>query len=69
MLRITHQGILSVPETGRVLRLLTEENLRKYIRAQTALRPVSVNGARRGDSLCLTGAQKTRLRYEDLICR
>jgi len=37
-LRITQQGILLVAETGRFLELVREKNLRKYIRARTALR-------------------------------
>jgi len=81
-LRITQPGSLPVAETGRVSRTRDGGELAElYIRAQTALRSMPVKAppfARfpqterdetRGLAVLDTGAQKTRLRYEDLICR
>jgi hypothetical protein len=76
-LRITQQGTLPVAEAGSFLELVTEEefagiypcpNCSSHDAAEgPALRPVSANGARRRLAMLDTGAQKTRLSYEDLI--
>lgn len=41
----THESILAVVESGKLIGLVTQESLRDYVRAQTALHSISRNAA------------------------